>query len=286
MKIFEAQIKNLVLAAINEDIKGGDITTDAIASANDPVMTCTVTAKKPTVICGLPVFKMVMDEIAGKEEGYKINFHAAEGESVQETRKVISVTARASYILYAERTALNFLQHMSGIANASALASRELDGLKTRVLDTRKTLPGLRLLQKYAVKTGGGENHRFDLSSGILIKDNHIKLAGGIKSAVNAVKKYYSGPNLKIEVETSCLEEVKEAIEAAADVIMLDNMDLDLMEASVKIIAGKALSEASGNIGQSGLRMIASKTGVDYISMGSLTNAVMPADFSLNFELN
>ncbi len=139
------------------------------------------------------------------------------------------------------------------------------------------------MLQKYAVKTGGGENHRFDLSSGILIKDNHIKLAGGIKNAMKAVKKHYSGLNFKIEIETATLEEVKSAVEAKADVIMLDNMDIKTMKKAVKIIDGKAVTEASGNITIDKLRKIAVETGVDYISMGSLTNSVIPADFSLNF---
>ena len=284
MKILESQIRHLIHAALNEDIKGGDITTDAVSMGNDPVADCAVTAKKPAVVCGLAVFAMVIDEIAGKG-AYKIKFLADEGDTAAESQRVISLRARASSILYAERTALNFLQHMSGIATLSNLAARKLEGLKTKVLDTRKTIPGLRLLQKYAVKTGGGENHRFDLSSGILIKDNHIKLAGGIRNAVAAVKKYYSGPNLKIEVETSGLNEVAEALEAKADIIMLDNMDTAAMKEAVKIIGGMALTEASGNINPGNMREIAAETGVDYISMGCLTNSVTPADFSLNFDI-
>ncbi len=281
MRIFESQVKPLIHTALNEDIKGGDITTDALTLKSDPIVRCEVIAKEQSVVCGLPVFSMVIDMVSGGD--YKIDFLVNEGDSVLKSRSVISFEAKASTILYAERTALNFLQHLSGIATASDIAANELRGLKTKVLDTRKTVPGLRALQKYAVKTGGGENHRFDLSSGILIKDNHIKLAGGIKNAVSMVKGYNSGLNFKIEVETANLGEVKEALDAKADVIMLDNMDPDTMKDAVCIIGGNALTEASGNIKTTQLRSIAELTCVDYISMGCLTNSVTPADFSLNF---
>ena len=281
MRIFEPQVKPLIYAALNEDIKGGDITTDAVTFKNDPVIRCEIIAKKDSVVCGLQIFSMVFDIIS--KDNYKIDFFSGEGDKAVKFQKIISLKAKASDILYGERTALNFLQHLSGIATISNIASKELEGLNTKILDTRKTIPGLRMLQKYAVKTGGGENHRFDLSSGILIKDNHIKLAGGIKNAMKAVKKHYSGLNFKIEIETVTLEEVKSALEAKADVIMLDNMDVKTMKKAVKIIDGKAVTEASGNITIDKLRKIAVETGVDYISMGSLTNSVIPADFSLNF---
>ena len=281
MRIFELQVKPLIYAALNEDIKGGDITTDAVTLDGDPLMRCEVTAKKDAVVCGLQIFSSVFDIIT--KNNFKIDFLCGEGDRAVKSQKIISLEAKASAILYGERTALNFLQHLSGIATISNIASKELEGLKTKILDTRKTIPGLRLLQKYAVKTGGGENHRFDLSSGILIKDNHIKLAGGIKKAMGAVRKHYSGLNFKIEIETATLDEVKSALEAKADVIMLDNMDIKTMKKAVVIIGGKAVTEASGNITIDNLRKIAEETGVDYISMGSLTNSVIPADFSLNF---
>ncbi len=281
MRIFEPQIKPLIYAALTEDIKGGDITTDAVTAKKDPVVQCEVTAKKNCIVCGLDIFSLVFDIITKKN--YKINFFSREGVEAAKSQKIISLKAKASDILYGERTALNFLQHLSGIATVSNAASKELKGLKTKILDTRKTIPGLRILQKYAVKIGGGENHRFDLSSGILIKDNHIKLAGGIKKAMDAVNKHYSGLNFKIEIETSSLEEVKEALSAKADIIMLDNMDIKTMKKAVEIIDGKAITEASGNITIGKLRKIAEETGVDYISMGSLTNSITPADFSLNF---
>ncbi len=281
MRILESQIKPLIYSSLSEDVKGGDITTDAVTFKKNPVIRCEVTAKKESVLCGLKVFSTVFEIIS--KNGYKIDFLIREGEKAAESKRILLLEAKASDILYGERTALNFLQHMSGIATASNIASKELKGLKTKILDTRKTIPGIRLLQKYAVKTGGGENHRFDLSSGILIKDNHVKLAGGIKQALNAVRRYYSGLNFKIEIETSNLKEVAEAVKAKADIIMLDNMEIGYMKEAVKIIGKKALTEASGNITVEKLRKIASETGVDYISMGSLTNSVVPADFSLNF---
>ncbi len=183
MQIFDFQIKPLIYNALNEDIKGGDITTDAITKNNNPIINCEVTAKSACIVCGLNIFSKVF-EIVSKNE-YSIDFYCKEGEHVDAMQKILRLKAKAGDILYGERTALNFLQHMSGIATASNVASKKLHGLKTKILDTRKTLPGLRLLQKYAVKIGGGENHRFDLSSGILIKDNHIKLAGSIKRAID-----------------------------------------------------------------------------------------------------
>jgi nicotinate-nucleotide pyrophosphorylase (carboxylating) len=281
MHIFESQVKPLIYSALNEDIKGGDITTDAITLKKDPFINCEVTAKDDCIICGLQIFSMVFDIIS--KTGYEINFLCKEGGKAHKSQKIISLKAKASDILYGERTALNFLQHMSGIATLSKIASGQLKGLKTKILDTRKTIPGLRALQKYAVKTGGGENHRFDLSSGILIKDNHIKLAGGIKNAMAAVKKYCTCFNFKIEVETATLKEVEDALESKADIIMLDNMDIKTMKKAVNIINKRAATEASGNITIDKLRKIAEETGVDYISMGSLTNRVIPADFSLNF---
>lgn len=283
MHLFESQVKPLIYNALSEDIKGADITTDAITIKNDPVILCNVTSKGKGIVCGLQIFSMVFDIVS--KNNYEINFLVQEGDPVSKSQKIILLKAKASAILYAERTALNFIQHLSGIATIANLARKELEGLQTKVLDTRKTIPGLRLLQKYAIKVGGAENHRFDLSSGILIKDNHIKLAGGIKNALKMVKDYYSGFNFRIEVETTTIDEVKECLEAGADIIMLDNMDTLTMKNAVKLINGKALIEASGNITIDKLRKTAEETGVDYISMGSLTNSIVPADFSLNFNI-
>lgn len=302
MKIFDFQIKSLITNALNEDIGGFDITTDAIVCNDDPDIECEVIAKEESIVCGLDVFALVFKTLfedvrvmtgsadccltagnRGHEE--QIVFLVKEGEKVSRLQKVISIKAKASIVLYAERTALNFIQHLSGIASAANLAVKELRGLKTKVLDTRKTIPGLRILQKYAVKVGGAENHRFDLSSGILIKDNHIKLAGGIKNALNMIRSQKAaGFNQKIEIETGSIDEVVQALEGKADIIMLDNMSINEMREAVKLINGNALVEVSGNITINNLREIAEKTDVDYISMGSLTNAIKPADFSLNFN--
>lgn len=281
MHLLESQVKSVIYTALNEDIKGGDITTDAIVLESDPVVLCNVIAKKRSIVCGLQIFSMVFDIVA--KNTHEISFLVQEGDTALQSQKIILLKAKASKILYAERTALNFIQHLSGIATIANLSKKTLEGLKTKLLDTRKTIPGLRLLQKYAVKIGGAENHRFDLSSGILIKDNHIKLAGGIKNALKLMKNYYSGFNFKIEVETTNLDEVEESLAAGAEIIMLDNMDIPTMKDAVKLINGRTLTEASGNITIDNLRQIAEETKVDYISMGSLTNSILPADFSLNF---
>ncbi len=282
MKIFDPQVSSLVTDALNEDIGGFDITTDAFVCREDPYIECEVIAKDDAVFCGSDVFSLVFKILDWN--GNEIKFFVKDGSSVKKFQKVISIKAKASIVLYGERTALNFLQHLSGIATAAALAVRELSGLKTKVLDTRKTLPGLRLLQKYAVRVGGAENHRFDLSSGILIKDNHIKLAGGIKKALDMIRSYNSGFNQKIEVEVTNINEVAGALDAGAEIIMLDNMGINEMKEAVNYIHGRALVEASGNITINNMREVAETTGVDYISMGSLTNAAKPADFSLNFN--
>jgi nicotinate-nucleotide pyrophosphorylase len=301
MKVFDFQVKSLIINALNEDIGGFDITTDAIVCNDDPYVECEVIAKEESIVCGLDIFALVFKTLfedgrvmtgsveccpatGNRGHAEQIVFLVKEGEKVSRLQKVISIKAKASIVLSAERTALNFIQHLSGIASAANLAVKELRGLKTKVLDTRKTIPGLRILQKYAVKVGGAENHRFDLSSGILIKDNHIKLAGGIKNALNLVRSGKAGFNQKIEIETNSIDEVLQALEGKADIIMLDNMNINEMQEAVKLVNGNALVEASGNITINNLREISEKTGVDYISMGSLTNAIRPADFSLNFN--
>jgi nicotinate-nucleotide pyrophosphorylase (carboxylating) len=281
MKIFDEQVISLVSNALAEDIKGSDITTDAIASKCNPQIKCEVITKEDGIVCGLTIFSLVFDMLS--KNNFEIDYFAEEGEKIAKFKKIISIKAKSDVILYGERTALNFLQFLSGIATASNLAANELSGLKTKVLDTRKTLPGLRAIQKYAVNIGGANNHRFNLSSGVLIKDNHIKLAGGIKKALEMVRSYNAGFNHKIEIEVSSIEQAVEALEGRADIIMLDNMSIAEMQRAVKIIGKNAVTEASGNITIKNLRKIAEETEVDYISMGSLTNAVKPIDYSLNF---
>jgi nicotinate-nucleotide pyrophosphorylase (carboxylating) len=192
------------------------------------------------------------------------------------------VEGRAVSVLTGERLALNFMQRLSGIATRTRAAADEVKGFPVKILDTRKTTPGLRLLEKYAVRTGGGFNHRIGLFDGILIKDNHIKAAGGITPAVKAARGH-APHTLKIEVEVENLDMVREALHAGADIIMLDNMTNELMAQAVKLIDKKALTEASGNMDEKNLREVAA-TGVDFISMGALTHTVKPMDISLKFE--
>ncbi|HPM00463.1 MAG TPA: carboxylating nicotinate-nucleotide diphosphorylase, partial [Bacillota bacterium] len=197
---------------------------------------------------------------------------------------IAEISGNARSILKGERTALNFFQRMSGIATMTSKYVSEISGLKTRIVDTRKTAPGLRILDKYSVKAGGGFNHRFNLSDMVLIKDNHIKAAGGITPAVAAARAKGSH-GLKIEVEVESIRELIEAIEAGADIVMLDNMTLDMMKEAVSIASGKVLLEASGNItirGERSVRAVA-ETGVDIISAGALTNSVKAMDISLRF---
>ena len=281
MKIFDEQVISLVSDALAEDIKGSDITTDAIANRCNPQIECEVITKEDGVVCGLTIFSLVFNILS--KNNFEISYFAEEGEKITKFQKIISIKAKSDVVLYGERTALNFLQFLSGIATVSNIAANELSDLKTKVLDTRKTLPGLRAIQKYAVNVGGANNHRFNLSSGILIKDNHIKLAGGIKQALETVRSYNAGFNQKIEIEVSSIEQAVEALEGRADIIMLDNMSIAEMQRAVKIIGKNAVTEASGNITIKNLRKIAEETKVDYISMGSLTNAVKPIDYSLNF---
>ncbi|MEG0035940.1 MAG: carboxylating nicotinate-nucleotide diphosphorylase, partial [Oscillospiraceae bacterium] len=195
---------------------------------------------------------------------------------------IATVEGTSRGILTGERVALNLMQRLSGTATATAAAVAAVAGTSTRIIDTRKSTPGLRALEKYAVRTGGGRNHRFNLADGILIKDNHIAAAGGITAAVSAAKA--GAPHvMKIEVETETADEVREALEAGADIIMLDNMSTDEMTAAVAQIAGRAITEASGNMGERDLLAVA-KTGVDLISIGALTHSVKSMDISLKFK--
>ena len=196
---------------------------------------------------------------------------------------IADIAGDAAHILTGERTALNLLQHMSGIATRTRETVAQVDGYDVHILDTRKTTPGLRILEKYAVRVGGGHNHRFSLADGILIKDNHIRAAGGITQAVEAARS--RAPfTLKIEVETETLSQVQEALDARADIIMLDNMTTEQMREAVLLIHGRAVVEASGNMGQRDLRAVA-QTGVQCISVGDLTNFVRPLDISLKLNM-
>ncbi len=264
--------------ALEEDISTGDITTISTVP-KDRYISGSFIAKSDGVLCGTEVVKAVFEYI---DPDVKVNISYNDGSRVKSGDIIAKIGGKAVSVLTGERTALNFLQRLSGIATNTADAVEKTAGLPVKILDTRKTTPGLRVLEKYAVRTGGGFNHRLTLSDGVLIKDNHISAAGGIAKAVNAARRY-APHTLKIEVETETLEQVKEALDAGADIIMLDNMTLDAMKEAVRIINKRALAEASGNMDEKDLRAVA-ETGVDYISIGALTNNVKPLDISLKFN--
>lgn len=263
-----------ILNALKEDITYEDITTMAImqeAKRGRVQLIC----KETGILAGLHVFKRTF-ELMGKVE---MQAYYKDGDRIAEDTLIATLTGDIRVLLSAERTALNYLQRMSGIATFTHTLVEELKGTKTKLLDTRKTTPGMRIFEKYAVKVGGGTNHRFNLTDGILIKDNHIGAAGSIKEAVMACKAYAPFVR-KIEVEVENLEMVKEALEAKVDIIMLDNMSNEMMAEAIQIIAGKAVTECSGNINKTRLKEIAA-IGVDYISCGALTHSSPILDFSL-----
>ncbi len=269
-------VDDIIKRALKEDSPYGDVTVSAIVSPLERAEVDLI-AKEDGIICGLDIFKRVF-EILGEVE---VNLFVKDGDLVKNTMVIGKVTGNAGNILIGERIALNLLQRMSGTLTNKYV--KKLEGLNTKILDTRKTTPNLRALEKYAVKIGGGVNHRFSLSDGILIKDNHIGYAGSIKEAIKLAKKNSSFVR-KIEVETETEDQVLEALEVGADIIMLDNMSPDLARDMVKLINGRALTECSGNITLDTVTDYG-KTGVDYISSGELTHSVKAFDISLkNFR--
>ena len=278
MKLDVLHITDTIMTALREDMPLGDITTDNIIS-EESVTRATFLAKQDAVIAGLIVAQQVF-YLLDKE----VEFTAfiKDGDAVKKGDIIAEVKGSTRALLKGERTALNFMQRLSAIATMTNKYVRLVEGTGVKVTDTRKTTPGLRLLEKYAVGCGGGSNHRFSLSDGVLIKDNHIAAAGGIKNAVEAVKK--SIPHtVKIEVETESLEEVQEALDCGVDIIMLDNMTNEQMAEAVKLINKRALAEASGNVSEETISGIA-KTGVDIISVGKLTHSANSVDISMNIE--
>jgi nicotinate-nucleotide pyrophosphorylase (carboxylating) len=267
-------LNNLIEAGLTEDINTGDITTDLLIPANKK-STAVMTAKAEGVIAGLfaaeAVFKRLDPEII-------FNIEKKDGEKVMPGDVICTIEGSYRALLTGERLALNFLQRMSGIATETAKYVKAVKNYSTKILDTRKTVPGLRLLDKYAVKAGGGTNHRIGLYDMVMIKDNHISVAGGIRNAVKAIRPNIAD-HIKIEVETTTFEEVIEALKAGADIIMLDNMDNASMKHAVEMINGRAKVEASGNMTLERVKEVAA-TGVDYISIGALTHSVMALDIS------
>ncbi|MBU4481691.1 carboxylating nicotinate-nucleotide diphosphorylase [Patescibacteria group bacterium] len=270
------KIKSLIKLALEEDIGPGDITANATIPKSLEAKAF-ILAKEEGLICGLEVARAVFKTVDSKIIFKKL---VEDGEKVRAGKKIAEIYGNARKILMAERTALNFLQRLSGIATLTAKFVKRVKPYKSKILDTRKTTPGLRILEKYAVRVGGGKNHRFGLWDGILIKGNHIDLVG-LREAVKKAKK----PGKKVEVEARNLKEVKEALEAGADIIMLENMDLKTIKEGVKLIGKKALIEASGGVNLDNVREIA-KTGVDWISIGRLTHSVKSLDMSLRIKTN
>ena len=266
---------NLILSALQEDITSEDITTNSVMPCyqlGEVELIC----KEDGVIAGLDVFKRVFELLDEKTE---VTFTVKDGDFVTNGQKIGLVKGDIRVLLSGERTALNYLQRMSGIATYTRKIADLLEGTNTKLLDTRKTTPNMRVFEKYAVKVGGGYNHRYNLSDGILLKDNHIGAAGGVKEAVTMAKEYAPFVR-KIEVEVENLDMLREALEAGADIIMLDNMSVEDMKEAVKLCKGKAETECSGNVTKENVARLVD-IGVDYISSGALTHSSPILDLSL-----
>ena len=275
-----ALVLDLIRAALAEDIGPGDLTSTSSLTGTESG-TARAMAKSEMVVAGLEPFR---DTFLTVDPAVRFTPHVSEGDFVVPGTVIAEIRGGLKSILMGERVALNFFQRMCGIATASRQFVTAVSGTKARILDTRKTAPGLRILDKYAVRVGGGQNHRFALYDGVLIKDNHIAAAGGIATAVDRTRRHIPH-TVKIEVEVRNLAELEEAVTAGADVIMLDNMSIADMTAAVRFVGGRIPLEASGNVNLGTVRQIA-ETGVDFISVGALTHSVQAADISLLVELS
>lgn len=265
-----------VRRALVEDIGTGDVTT-LFTVPEDTEAVATMICRSSGVVAGIPVAEQVFLQV---DPALTVKLNAVDGQYVEAGEILLTVAGSARSILTAERVALNFVQRMSGIATRTAALVRLIEGHKARIVDTRKTTPGLRALEKYAVRVGGGYNHRFGLYDAVLIKDNHIAVAGGISAAVQSA--YAQAPHtMTVTVECDTLDQVREAVDAGADIILLDNMSIEDMESAVDIVNGQAAIEASGGINESTVAAVAA-TGVDVISVGALTHSVASLDISLD----
>ena len=271
-------LESVVRCALDEDLGSGDVTTLlTVPQSNDS--SAVIIAHEPGVAAGLPVAQAVFEAL---DSGIVFDAAVADGEEVGADTIMAKITGTTRTILSGERVALNFLQRMSGIATLTRAFVAETADTRARIVDTRKTTPGLRRLEKYSVAVGGGSNHRFGLGDGILIKDNHIASAGGITSALAAARK--SAPhNLRIEIEVSSLNQLEQALDGGADAVLLDNMEPELMQQAVEMVAGRAVLEASGGITLQNAAAVA-KSGVDLISVGALTHSVKALDISLDIQ--
>lgn len=268
---------DLISAALAEDLGSGDVTTETIVPRTQ-LGKAELIAKESFVVCGLPIAEKVFKAV---DKNLKFKALVREGRTIKRGTVLARISGRLASILTAERVALNFIQRMSGISTLTAKFVKKTANTKTRILDTRKTTPCMRILERYAVKTSGGKNHRFGLFDAVLIKDNHIKAAGSITAAVGLVRKRRS--DIEIEVETRTLKEVREAVAVKADIIMLDNMNPVKIRKAVAIIGKKALTEISGGVTLDNISQVA-RLGADYISIGALTHSAQSVDISLNIK--
>ena len=265
----------LIQQALEEDIGNEDVTTNSVMREYKKGRVKLI-CKQDGVICGLNVFERVFKLL---DEKTSVEIFVRDGDEVKKGQQLAIVSGDIRVVLSGERVALNFLQRMSGIATYTHSVAKMLEGCKTRLLDTRKTTPNMRVFEKYAVRVGGGNNHRYNLSDGVLLKDNHIGAAGGVKKAVEMAREYAPFVR-KIEVEVENLSMCKEALEAGADIIMLDNMSVEEMKKAVEMINGRALTECSGNVTLENIANI-KQTGVDFVSSGALTHSAPILDLSL-----
>lgn len=265
----------LIQQALEEDIGNEDVTTNAVMPDYQKGRVKLI-CKQDGVICGLHVFERAFKLL---DENTKVDFFVADGDEVKKGQRLAVVTGDIRVLLSGERVALNFLQRMSGVATYTRTVANLLKGCKTKLLDTRKTTPNMRVFEKYAVRVGGGNNHRYNLSDGVLLKDNHIGAAGGVKRAVEMARAYAPFVR-KIEVEVENLAMCKEALDAGADIIMLDNMSVEDMKTAVEMIGGRAVTECSGNVTLENIEKI-KQTGVDFVSSGALTHSAPILDLSL-----
>ncbi len=278
MKLMQFQIDDMIKSALSEDINYIDVTTDYLVD-EQKIDTAKYVAKADGVLCGIDIVLRVFTLL---DEGATFEILIHDGERVKKGDIIAKITAHTRALLKGERTALNILQHMSGISTATAKCVELCKGTRASVADTRKTLPGLRIFQKYAVTVGGGKNHRYNLSDCAMLKDTHLDAYGSITAAVNRLREQM-GHTVKIEVEVSTLDELKEALEVGCEIIMLDNMSCDEMKKAVEITSGRARLEASGNVTEQTIADIAA-TGVDIISLGALTHSVTAFDISMKIE--
>lgn len=268
-------VDNLILLALQEDVSSEDVTTNSVMREYQKG-TAQLICKQDGIVAGMDVFKRVFELL---DENTEVFIYVKDGQEVKNGQIMADVTGDIRVLLSGERTALNYLQRMSGIATYTNRVAKLLEGSKTKLLDTRKTTPNMRIFEKYAVRAGGGYNHRYNLSDGVLIKDNHIGAAGGVRKAIEMAKEYAPFVR-KIEVEVENLDMVREAVEAGADIIMLDNMSPEMMKDAIEIIDGRAETECSGNVTKENIQKILD-VGVDYVSSGALTHSAPILDISL-----